>query len=70
VKVCPTCPAKPGEYHADSCVGGFINYSDNSGRFVVPPTRRLLKWADCGPRAETMRIGNLIRGSASGEWTT
>ena len=49
---CPTCPARPGEYHAATCYGGSINYSDHHNRFVPPPTARLWKWRNCGPSAD------------------
>ncbi len=51
MKRCPTCPALPGEYHRPDCYGGSVNYSDDRNRFIPPPTRRLLKWRDCGPTA-------------------
>ena len=65
---CPTCPAKPGEMHAVTCYGGSINYSDDRGRFVPPPSRRLLKWRDCGPTAgQCERAPELRRAESSGE---
>jgi len=52
MKICPTCPARPGERHRPDCYGGSINFSDDANRFVPPPTRRLWRWRNCGPSAE------------------
>ena len=69
-KQCPTCPAKPGEYHRADCFGGACNYSDAySNRFVPPAPRRLWAWRDCGPDPDTMPPAP-ASASAAGEWSS
>lgn len=68
---CPTCQVRPGSYHTSLCGGGFINYSDDAGRFVPPPTRRLWKWRDCGPTsAQCAARPELRRAESAGEYIT
>ncbi len=71
MKACPECGVGPGAYHRPTCYVGSVNYSDLRGRFWPPPTRRLLRWRDCGPTPEECeRNPPPLRAQASGETTT
>lgn len=63
---CPWCHVALGAYHKPECGPGYVNFSDDCGRFLPPPTRRQLAWADCGPDPVTMDRARIV--SASGEW--
>lgn len=64
---CPLCRAKSGEYHAPDCHTGRINLADDAGRVVLPPTRRLMRWRDCGPTARQCEARpGLLRAESAG----
>lgn len=51
-RACFECGVAPGVRHLPACVGGYVNYSDDRGRYMPPPPPRLARWRDCGPSAE------------------